>query len=59
MGFALGLTGGLYTVAAMGLLVLIYVLIDRRMPLPQRLKTMIPMGPFLALSLVVVSIMLV
>ena len=59
MGFALGLVGGLYAVAGMGTLVLIYVLLDRNMPLPQRLKTMIPMGPFLALSLVVVSIILV
>ena len=59
MGFALGLTGGLYAVAGMGALVILYVLIDRRMPLPQRLKTMIPMGPFLALSLVAISIMLV
>ena len=58
MGFALGLTGGLYAVAGMGTLVLLYVLIDRRMPLPQRLKTMIPMGPFLAVSLVVISILL-
>lgn len=58
MGFALGLMGGLYAVAGMGTLVLLYVLIDRRMPLPQRLKTMIPMGPFLALSLVAISIML-
>ena len=59
MGFALGLVGGLYAVAAMGALVLIYVLLDRSMPLPQRLKTMIPMGPFLALALVVMSILLV
>ena len=59
MGFALGLTGGLYAVAGMGTLVLLYVLLDRRMPLPQRLKTMIPMGPFLAASLVVISILLV
>jgi Type IV leader peptidase family. len=59
MGFALGLVGGLYAVAGMGTLVLIYVLLDRNMPLPQRLKTMIPMGPFLALSLMVVSILLV
>ncbi len=58
MGFALGLVGGLYAVVGMGTLVLIYVLLDRSMPLPQRLKTMIPMGPFLALSLMVVSIML-
>ncbi|MEA4870163.1 MAG: A24 family peptidase [Christensenella sp.] len=54
MGFALGLTGSLYAVVCMGLLVLAYVLLDKRMPLPQRLKEMIPMGPFLALALVVV-----
>ena len=59
MGFALGLVGGLYAVAAMGALVLLYVLIERDMPLVQRLKTMIPMGPFLALALVVMSILLV
>jgi len=59
MGFALGLTGGLYAVAGMGTLVLIYILINHKTPLPERLKTMIPMGPFLALSLVVISILLV
>jgi len=58
MGFALGLTGALYAIVCMGLLVLAYVLIDQRMPLPQRLKAMIPMGPFLALALVVVSLVL-
>ncbi|MEA4915792.1 MAG: A24 family peptidase [Christensenella sp.] len=59
MGFALGLMGGLYAVAGMGTLVLLYVMIERNMPLVQRLKTMIPMGPFLALSLVAISILLV
>ena len=59
MGFALGLIGGLYAVAAMGALVLLYVLIERDMPLVQRFKTMIPMGPFLVLALLVMSILLV
>ncbi len=54
MGFALGLTGSLYAIACMGALVLLYALVDSRMPLPQRLKAMIPMGPFLALALIVV-----
>ena len=54
MGFALGLTGSLYAVACMGLLVLAYIMVNKRVPLPQRLKEMIPMGPFLALALVVV-----
>ena len=59
MGFALGLVGGLYAVAAMGALVLLYVLLERDVPLIQRFKTMIPMGPFLALALIVMSILLV
>ena len=57
MGFALGLTGSLYAVACMGLLVLAYVLLDNHAPLLQRLKEMIPMGPFLAVALVVVSLL--
>ncbi|NLI54197.1 MAG: prepilin peptidase [Clostridiales bacterium] len=56
MGFALGLTGSLYAVAGMGALVLLYVLFARGMPLAERLKSTIPMGPFLALALVVVSV---
>ena len=54
MGFALGLTGSLYAIACMGLLVLAYVMVNTQVPLPQRLKEIIPMGPFLALALVVV-----
>ena len=59
MGFALGLTGSLYAIACMGGLVLVYAVLDQSMPLPQRLKSMIPMGPFLALALVTMSIILV
>ena len=58
MGFALGLTGSLYAIAAMGVLVLLYTFLDNRLPLTERLKTMIPMGPFLALGLVAMSIIL-
>ncbi len=58
MGFALGLKGSLYAVACMGALVLVYVIVDFRVPLPQRLKEMIPMGPFLALALIAMSIIL-
>ncbi|MBA4347355.1 MAG: hypothetical protein C0413_00680 [Clostridiales bacterium] len=58
MGFALGLTGSLYAIACMGALVLIYTFLDNRLPLAERLKTMIPMGPFLAIGLVAVSIIL-
>ena len=59
MGFALGLTGSLYAIACMGALVLLYAVLNQSMPLMQRLKTMIPMGPFLALALVMMSIILV
>ncbi len=58
MGFALGLRGSLYAVACMGALVLVYVMVDFRVPLPQRLREMIPMGPFLALALIAMSIIL-
>ena len=59
MGFALGLTGSLYAIACMGALVLLYAVLNQSMPLMQRLKAMIPMGPFLALALVMMSIILV
>ena len=58
MGFALGLTGSLYAVAGMGVFVLGYLLLQVRVPVLERLKAVIPMGPFLALALVVVSIVL-
>ena len=58
MGFALGLTGSLFAIACMGALVLAYILLVGRAPMLERLKATIPMGPFLALSLVVVSIVL-
>lgn len=59
MGFALGLQGSLYAIAGMGVLVLLFLLLDRRLPLAQRLKEIIPMGPFLALALVAASIFLI
>jgi len=59
MGFALGLMGSLYAIACMGALVLLYAVLDQSMPLPERFKKMIPMGPFLALALVAMSILLV
>jgi leader peptidase (prepilin peptidase)/N-methyltransferase len=55
MGFALGVSGSLYAIVCMGGLVLLYLLIGQRVPMAERLKTMIPMGPFLAAALVVVS----
>jgi leader peptidase (prepilin peptidase)/N-methyltransferase len=55
MGFALGFSGSLYAIVCMGGLVLLYLLAERRLLVAEGLKTMIPMGPFLAAALVVVS----
>ena len=57
VGFALGFNGSLYAIAAMGALVLLYILFLQRVPLAEKWKTMIPMGPFLSLALVVVSVL--
>lgn len=57
MGFALGLTNSLYAIACMGALVLVYLAAERMLSLPTTLKTMIPMGPFLAAALVIVSVL--
>ena len=58
MGFALGLAGSMYAIAGMGVLVLGYTLVGSRVPLSQRWKTLIPMGPFLSVALVVVLLMI-
>jgi len=57
MGFALGLTGSLYAVAGMGALVLGYVLLSGNLRFSERLKQTIPMGPFLTVALVAVSVL--
>ncbi|HOP11196.1 MAG TPA: A24 family peptidase [Oscillospiraceae bacterium] len=57
MGFCVGLMGSLYAITMMGILVLIYVAVQFRIPIVQRLKTMVPMGPFLAIALIAVSLL--
>lgn len=57
MGFALGLIGSMYAVAGMGALVLCYLLLNGDMRLSEKLKQTIPMGPFLTLALVAVSVL--
>ncbi len=57
MGFCVGLMGSLYAITMMGVLVLVYVAVQFRIPMIQRLKTLVPMGPFLAASLVTVSLL--
>ena len=57
MGFALGFFNSLYAIAAMGVLVLGYTLVSGNVRLSERLKQTIPMGPFLTLALVAVSVL--
>ena len=57
MGFALGLTGSLYAIVGMGVLVLGYVLVSSNLRFSERLKQTIPMGPFLTVALVAVSVL--
>ena len=57
VGFALGFTGSLYAIVGMGALVLLYMFLFQRVPMAEKWKTMIPMGPFLSLALVVVSVL--
>jgi len=57
MGFALGFAGSLYAVAGMGVFVLIYLLLGRGMPIAEKLKQAIPMGPFLSLALMAVAVL--
>jgi len=55
MGFAAGLLNGLFTVALMGMLILVWIRF-RRIPLVDYLKTLIPMGPCLAASFLAVQV---
>lgn len=55
MGFSLGLTGSLYAIALMGALILLYTLSERSMPLLKTMKSLIPMGPFIAAAMLVVT----
>lgn len=57
MGFALGLVGSMYAVAGMGALVLCYILLPGQPRFSERLGQTIPMGPFLSLALVAVSVL--
>jgi leader peptidase (prepilin peptidase)/N-methyltransferase len=57
MGFALGIAGSLYAIVGMGVLILGYILVSHSVPMAQRLKSMIPMGPFLSVALIIVSLL--
>jgi leader peptidase (prepilin peptidase)/N-methyltransferase len=53
-GFCLGITGLLYAIVLMGICVLGYTLIQSQMPVKTMLHNMIPMGPFIAVAMIVV-----
>ncbi|MEG1547259.1 MAG: A24 family peptidase [Clostridia bacterium] len=55
MGFCTGLTGSMYAVAIMGGLILLYTVAQDNIPLAAAVKQIIPMGPFIAVALLVVQ----
>ncbi|MCR5704614.1 MAG: A24 family peptidase [Eubacterium sp.] len=57
MGFALGLSGSMTAIVLMGVLVIIYTILQKQTPVLEMVKTMIPMGPFLAVSMIVVLLL--
>ena len=57
MGFALGLSGSMTAIVLMGVLVIIYTILQKQTPLLEMVKTLIPMGPFLAVSMIVVLLL--
>lgn len=54
VGFCLGIMNLLYAIVIMGICVLAYTLIQSRMMIKMTLHNMIPMGPFIAVAMVVV-----
>ncbi len=54
MGFCMGLSGSLLAVVLMGICVLVFALAQNKVPMLQLLTASIPMGPFLALSMLTV-----
>lgn len=55
-GFCLGIRYSLLCIVLMGLLVICYLFAQKRIPAAAALKSMIPMGPFLAASMLAVLI---
>lgn len=54
VGFCLGIIGLLYAIVLMGICVLAYAMIQSRMSIKMMLHDMIPMGPFIAVAMVIV-----
>lgn len=58
MGFALGLWNSLLAIVVMGVLVLMFTILQRKAPALKFVKAMIPMGPFIAVAMVLVPVLL-
>lgn len=54
VGFCLGIMGLLYAVVLMGILVLAYMILQSNMTIKMMIHEMIPMGPFIAVAMVIV-----
>lgn len=51
MGFLLGTINSLYGIVLMGLLILAYGFVQKKMPVQVFLRTNVPMGPFIAIGM--------
>lgn len=56
VGFALGFRGGLAAIVLMGVFVLGFAFVQKRIPTLGFIKSMIPMGPFISVAMVLVLI---
>lgn len=54
VGFCLGIMGLLYAIVLMGICVIAYALIQSKMSIKMMIHNMIPMGPFIAVAMLVV-----
>ena len=58
MGFALGFQSSLLAITLMGVLILCFTFLQRKAPSVKFIKTMIPLGPFIAVVMVAVPLLL-
>lgn len=54
MGFCMGLWNSLFAIVLMGVLVLAYVFVQSKLPVLKFMVSTIPMGPFLAVSIIAI-----
>ena len=58
MGFCLGFWNSLLGIILMGAFVIAYIFFQAKMPVLTVIKSMIPMGPFIAAAMVIISILI-